>query len=266
MDLFAKQYYCSIPVSIIRGCVDAVRAKLTDPDGVNNTFANLNTVKRLAISFTHHPSPPLAKNTSIIGQTSALSSTLTSIPHLESLALHWYKLLARTQERWDSCIEEEWLSRTLLKLNLFSLGNLDLNGVQFYPEFLCNFLQRTPLTHFTLQGVHIGAPSPHTHYTVARTRVSVLDFIASPECTITSLHLDDLIEHTNLVYFKVPGEPKFRRGDDVGPSEVRRTGAEVKVRLDYAFGNGKAVRSAQLDEWWRVRMRRYGPRWDDVVF
>ncbi|KAK6433900.1 hypothetical protein LTR95_009916 [Oleoguttula sp. CCFEE 5521] len=239
LDLFADQDYCSIPISIIRGCADAVRAGVTDPEGVSDTFGSIHTIKRLALSFTYHPGPPLAKNTSIIGQTGALTGIFSSMPHLESLTIHWYKLLTRTQERWDSCVEE--------------------GGVHFYPDFLRNSLQRNPLTHLTLSGVHLGAPSSHIHYLVARTWVPILDFMASLECTITSLHLDDLLGHSELVYFKIPGKPKFCRGEDVGPSEVRRTGAEVKVKLEYAFGKGKALRSAKIDEWWSALTRRYGP-------
>ncbi|OQO02849.1 hypothetical protein B0A48_11132 [Cryoendolithus antarcticus] len=202
LDMFADQEYCSIPISIIGGCVDTDRAKLTSPDDVSDTFRDLQTVKRLAVSLTHHPDLTLVEDTRIKGQMCALVSLFKSMTHLVSLTLHWYKSLDRTAGRWDSAIEEIWLHCSLFTLTLPSLRHLELIGIPFQPDSLLDFLWRTSITHFAHQGVCLGARRRLSRFMTAHTWRPILEHIASSESTITYFQLDDIVEKDCLYWFK----------------------------------------------------------------
>nr|OQO29576.1 hypothetical protein B0A51_03657 [Rachicladosporium sp. CCFEE 5018] len=254
LDLFADQDYCSAPLAVIPACGNSVQGHFATPghDSLKRyeIWPHFSAVRHLSSSFTHHRGNPLPRCGSLTGQVWALQALIEAMPNLESLTLHWYTLRRHTAEYVDTSIEQEWLNCSIFGLKLPSLRTLKLSGIHTRAAGLHTFLQNTSLTHLTLQELHLysGAWKP------------LLEYISSADCTISFLQLDDLFAEDRLIYFKVPGEPKFRsRGDAIGPSEITRKGAEVKEKLEYAFGKGRLLGSPEANRWSKERMRRYGP-------
>lgn len=241
----------------IRGCslgFDAFLAELAIPKATREFFGSL---KKLTARLSAPPDldedpqtrgPPQAR---IGGKANdfllEFLDVLPAFRHLESLDLHWYKL------QGDSSAEPSVLSHKQRDTipELPHLKDCHLRGVFTSETNLLHFLSAVQPAEVTLRFIRLTAGS----YT------SVFQYLTGQDRYVAKYHLDDLVEDKKLVYFNVPGSPKFNHdpsGPSLGPSTLSRAGAQSKEAIKYRFAGSRPLGSLERTQWIRFWAQEFG--------
>ena len=230
--------------------IDVIRESL-DLERLNPL---LERVSSFSLSLTSEPtqsedSEDTRRRDTISAENIAVVGRLLGQMHsLEALYLLWYKSrpVRDTPEAFffDSCSNS---------ITSSALNSCTLRDIYISEESLRGFLQNTPAKRIILREVHLRNGS----------FTSILDILTRRQESFDYFHLDDLFEENLsrecIVYFKVPGTPKFPTlHGRVGPSEVLRQGEEVKQKLEYTFARGRPLGSCQAQRWRLQRGQLYG--------
>ncbi|MCJ1321134.1 hypothetical protein MMC15_006478 [Xylographa vitiligo] len=244
LDLFGTTIGHSVPFGLIGQLPDFTRLS-SSTKCIKSLSLSLNSTLRTA-----GVADNLATTNTAPEQTIAsITQLLDLMPKLEELDLRWFMSRSELNASIDSR-EIFFFNHCFKSITAAPLRTCSLRGLYISEEALLSFLQQSSVKRVTLREIHLQKDGKF---------ISILDTLTRDTDPFEYFHLDDLFEDTRLLYFKVPGQPKFPiMGGGVGPSEVVREGDEVKQKLEYTFAMKRALGSPQVQRWRRNRAKMYG--------
>ncbi|KFY32971.1 hypothetical protein V495_08553 [Pseudogymnoascus sp. VKM F-4514 (FW-929)] len=225
-----------------------------------NLSASLQRLKRLSMSLSHHmvcklgyrseESEEMQALTSGERYTMAICKFLQNCsPVLENLSLHWYKL--RTINLSNAISEEvnffdrvaQWCQFPLLK-------RCTLKGIVTSEASLLSFLRQMQLNSIEMEEIHLHSGN----------FLLVFHYLVNHMEKLEHVHLSDLWENHELIYFDAPGEPHFPGTEpQIGPNTLIRAGDDSHMPIEYEYKRGFPVHTPRYNIWARKRGVQYGP-------
>lgn len=193
-----------------------------------------------------------------------LAKIVSLCSNLEELDLHYYNLAISVLTPADA--KDEVVLQRLAELGkdrLHQLKKCRLRGFHVWESDLLAFVQQAPLLQdLSLENVMLTR-SPEAEEEEGQEKGSFKSIIAhctSEETNVQKLFCDDLFEHGRLVYFEVPGRPKFvTTGRSWGTNTLRWEGESSRRGIKYHFAKGRMMGSAAAYNWRERRRALYGP-------
>lgn len=218
---------------------------------------SLRTIKALTLSFSHsllakneedRPSDPRHSE-----PIASLWKCLTMARAARSLDFHWFQLRGgNDDESEEDAARYKFFDDLRTVIATLPLETCALRGLNVTEASLSEFLNTTSARSLLLQ---------HIRMKHGETYDPILDILARSKDSFNAFHLDDLLEGRGghmLLYFKVPGKPKFPVKGGGSPNEVHRRGKRVRQRLTYDYG-GRPLGSPEYHRWFDYQRRKFGP-------
>ncbi|KAI1779062.1 hypothetical protein F4818DRAFT_437861 [Hypoxylon cercidicola] len=173
------------------------------------------------------------------------------MPQLDDLDFHWYIIPLRDDEDLMGQITNQGppILHSVPPLTTTSLKTCTLRGLFVSGPDLLHFLKIVRPSTLALESITLtsGYYGP------------ILRYLTSQSCEITSYYLDDLRRAYRMMHFAVPGKPKYDRSrPQVGPSTLKREGAEAKIPVQCEVARGDVVYDEKWLRWDETNRQEYG--------
>jgi hypothetical protein len=168
---------------------------------------------------------------------------------LESLQLHWYRLIKFHPTAAQ--LEEENFFNTIADSKVWSsVKSCTLSGIYTSQLSLMKVFQASRIESITMEEMHLDKGESFR---------SVFDYLTRIDTSLAYLYFDDLYQQ-GLLRFEAPGKPKLATyGAKPWPNSVTRTGPDVRRKITYHQPTGRVMGSPENARWRRENRLKYGP-------